>query len=68
MRRYRVNGAMHIANSQNPQIPQSLAGGVGGVVSLNDFRHTPQMSTRRALGTRPEWNLFGSHYLFPADF
>ena len=68
MRRYRVNGALHIANAQDPQIPRALAGVVAGVVSLNDFRHAPQISARRALGARPQWNLYGSHYLFPADF
>ena len=37
---YRVNGAEHIANAQDPQIPAALAGVVGGVVSLHDFRRT----------------------------
>ena len=36
--RYRVDGVEHIANSQDPQIPAALAGVVGGVVSLHDFR------------------------------
>ena len=32
MHRYRVNGALHLANTQDPQIPAALAGGVGGIV------------------------------------
>jgi len=67
MRRYRVNGALHLANAQDPQIPAALASVVGGVVGLNDFRHAAQMRTPRAMGARPQWNLNGSNYLFPAD-
>ena len=33
-----VNGAAHIANMQDPQIPAALIGVVAGVTSLNDFR------------------------------
>jgi subtilase family serine protease len=33
-----VNGAAHIANMSDPQIPAALAPAVAGVVSLNDFR------------------------------
>jgi subtilase family serine protease len=36
-----VNGAAHIANMQNPQIPAALADIVEGVTSLNDFRPKP---------------------------
>ena len=36
-----VNGAAHIANMSNPQIPAALAPAVAGVVSLNDFRPHP---------------------------
>ncbi len=41
---------------------------MGGVVGLNDFRHAAQMRPPRSLGARPQWNLNGSNYLFPADF
>ncbi len=37
----RVNGAQHIANMQNPQIPAALANLVVGISSLNDFRPKP---------------------------
>ena len=41
MRKLSVDGADHIANTANPQIPAALAGVVHGVVSLNDFRPRP---------------------------
>ena len=47
--RYQVSGAGHIANAQDPQIPAALAGVVGGVVSLHDFRRRSQIKTRTAL-------------------
>ncbi len=40
-----VNGASHIANMGDPQIPAALAGVVNGLVSLHDFR--PRASLRR---------------------
>jgi subtilase family serine protease len=36
-----VRGEKHIANMNDPQIPAALAGVVGGVVSLHDFRPVP---------------------------
>ncbi len=36
--RLRVNGADHIANMSDPQIPEALAPVVAGIVSLHDFR------------------------------
>jgi subtilase family serine protease len=67
MHRYRVNGVGHMANAQDPQIPLALAGAVGGIVSLNDFRHAPAIASRRALGSHPQETLGGNHYLMPAD-
>jgi len=68
MHRYLVNGAEHIANAQDPQIPVTLARVVGGIVSLHDFRRASGMTGRRALGSRAQWTLDGAHYMFPADF
>ncbi len=65
---YRVNGAVHIANTQDPQIPAALAGVVSGVVSLHDFRRRSEIKTRRALGAQPQYTAGSTHYLFPADF
>jgi pseudomonalisin len=81
MRRYRVNGVEHLANSQDPQIPAALAGVVGGVVSLHDFRRRPEITAKRALvsppaglevrptnSIRPEYSDGAIHNLFPADW
>ncbi len=44
--RLEVNGAAHMANVSDPQIPSALAPAVAGLVKLNDFRparrHRPQ--------------------------
>jgi hypothetical protein len=50
--RYRVDGAEHIANSGNPRIPAALAGVVGGVVSLHDFRRRSEIEARTPLGAQ----------------
>lgn len=42
---YMVNGAMHMANVSDPQIPAALAPVVRGVAHLNDFR--PRSQARR---------------------
>jgi subtilase family serine protease len=65
---YRVNGALHIANAQDPRIPSELAGVVGGVVTLNDFRRTSEIASQRSLAAQPEYSAGATHYLFPADF
>lgn len=67
MRRFSVNGAMHVANVEDPQIPSALAPVVAGIVSLNDFQHARALHSQKARPL-PEWNLSGLHYLFPADF
>jgi subtilase family serine protease len=38
-----VNGQPHVANMSDPRIPAALAPTVVGVVSLHDFRPTPQL-------------------------
>lgn len=71
---YRVGGAVHIANSQDPQIPSALSGVVRGVVSLHDFRRASAIASRRQLsaqaaaGPRALYSAGSTHYLFPADF
>jgi subtilase family serine protease len=47
-----VNGAHHIANFSDPQIPAALAPAVAGVVSLHDFQ-PHKMSVKKA--TRPQY-------------
>lgn len=69
MRLYEVDGVEHVANALDPQIPVALAGVVGGVVSLHDFRRQGQRTMRRALAVAsPEYTTGGTNYLFPADW
>lgn len=73
MHRYRVGGIAHIANAQDPQIPEALASVVSGVVSLHDFRHISEIAGAALQpGTKtaanPLYSAGGTHYLFPADF
>jgi pseudomonalisin len=63
-----VDGVIHIANTQDPQIPSALAGVVGGIVSLHDFRSASQIRSRTALSVRPQYTSGNTHYLFPADW
>jgi uncharacterized membrane protein len=66
---YEVDGVQHVANALDPQIPAALAGVVGGVVSLHDFRRQSQSTARAALiVASPEYTTGGSNYLFPADW
>ncbi len=74
MHRYMVNGQLHLANAQDPQIPRALLPLVGGILSLHDFRRNPQFVAARPLpgktpaGAAPEFTSGGSHYLAPADY
>jgi pseudomonalisin len=63
-----VGSVMHLANTQDPQIPSALAGVVAGVVSLHDFRSASQIRSRTALSARPQYSNGSTHYLFPADW
>jgi pseudomonalisin len=63
-----VGGINHLANTQDPQIPSALAGVVGGIVSLHDFRSASQIRSRTALSVRPQYTNGSTHYLFPADW
>ncbi len=59
IQRYRVDGEIHYANSNEPSIPTSLAGLVSGIRGLNNFRITPI--------PRAQYDGAGGHYLVPAD-
>jgi subtilase family serine protease len=65
MKDYMVNGEPHHANATEPRIPRALAGVVKGVLSLHDFRKTPQ---HRIESTSPDFTSGTSHFLAPADF
>ena len=52
----------------------ALAGVVGGVVTLSDFRRTSQIASQKLFAAKteysgePEYSAGGTHYIFPADF
>jgi hypothetical protein len=66
IRQYKVAGELHHANSGDPEIPQSLAEVVGGVLSLHDFRSQAMHSAVATIN--PQSTLGSAHYLAPADF
>ena len=63
IRNYFVNGETHFANAGDPEIPQALAGVVGGVVSLHDFRSAPMHMAAPAYTASN-----GTHSLAPQDW
>jgi len=63
---YNIRGELHHANARDPQIPAVLAGVVGGVVSLHDFRSDAMHGLVRK--PSPDFTSGGSYYLAPADF
>jgi subtilase family serine protease len=80
LHRYQVEGMEHIANSSDPQIPAALAEAVGGLVTLNDFRRTSQITSQNPFASKleysggseysagPEYSAGSTHNIFPADF
>ena len=72
IRRYKVAGASHYANATDPKIPAALAGAIGGVVKLHDFRHGSNISMSKVLRaadpTSPHYTSGSAHYLTPADY
>ena len=67
---YRVDGREHFANATELQLPEALAGVVGAIRNLNDFR--PRSYLRRNTNShtlRPEFtsSQSGNHYLTPKD-
>ena len=63
--RYLYQGAHHLANAGDPQIPGELAAVVDGLVSLHDF-HSRPLNTRQT--ANPDYTNGSTHYLAPADF
>ena len=63
---YNIRGELHHANANDPQIPAALAGVVGGIVSLHDFRSNAMHGLARK--PSPDFSSGGSYYLAPADF
>jgi len=70
MHRYELNGARHLANASDILIPEALAGVVGGVVSLHDFRARPlHHVVQQGVSLSPYTNFTsGARGLSPYDF
>ena len=70
LHRYEVDGVLHVANVQDPQLPRALAPVVSGILSLNDFRRQSATRSVRKIpsGTHPENTQGSTHYIFPSDF
>jgi len=62
--RYKVNGAMHYANSSDLTIPKALSPLVSGIRGLNDFRPKPHF-----VKSKPNWTMGpGNYVMAPDDF
>jgi pseudomonalisin len=62
IQKYVVKGEQHYANALDPEIPETLASVVGGVLSLHDFRSTPMtVKTQYTEGA-------GTYFLSPKDW
>ena len=61
--RYRENGETHFANASEPEIPAALAGFIGEIRGLDDFRLKPP----HIQAVTPNYTSGGSHYLAPDD-
>jgi Pro-kumamolisin, activation domain/Divergent InlB B-repeat domain len=68
MRRYSVNGEIHIANGKDVAIPSGLSGIVRSVRNLSDFRPKPRHIRVRTVWPEFTFSRFGRHYLAPEDF
>jgi subtilase family serine protease len=72
MHQYLVDGTTHLANSTALALPSSLAGTVGGIRGLAQFRpHAMHTPTRRPSADKltPQFtsSISGDHYLAPND-
>ncbi len=63
MHRYAVNGRMHMANNNDPEIPAALAPVVDGFASLNNFA----LQSHSHIDPKVTYT-DGDHALAPADF
>ncbi len=63
IQKYLVQGTLHYANANDPEIPQALAAVVGGVVSLHDFRSAPTHVVAPGYTAAN-----GAHFLMPQDW
>ena len=62
IQRYVVNGKLHYANANDPEVPAALAPVIEGVVALHDFHSTPMHVKASYTAAN------GTHYLMPQDW
>jgi len=63
--RYGTGSDAHLANAQEPSVPEAFQEVVAGFRGLNDFRPKPPAHTLTPL--KPDYNSLGYHYLAPGD-
>jgi subtilase family serine protease len=61
-----VNGESHFANITEPSVPSSIAGVVGALTGLHDFRARPHLRTS-IVKPNVTSSLSGNHFLAPGD-
>lgn len=64
MRRYRINGDLHVANATDPSIPTALAPVVTGLLSLHNFPLHGMLSTGKPVS---QMSSGSTHYVTPLD-
>jgi len=62
-----VNGAAHIANMHDPEIPAALQPVIAGIVSLSDFRPRPQLRRRPEFTGTSQYCNGNCYWVAPAD-
>lgn len=63
MHRYSLNGTMHFSPASEISLPATIAGIVGGIRNLDDFRPRSRVKLQTAFTS----NTSGNHYLAPDD-
>ncbi len=67
-----IDGEQHFANLTDPVLPAALAGVVGNITGLNDFRlkSRSRLSTVAASAVKPQYtsSVSSNHYIAPGDF
>jgi hypothetical protein len=63
--RYAVNGALHLANATDPEIPAALAPVVAGLTPLNDFHPQPQIEVLGSAAFNPKTHRATPQWTYP---
>jgi surface-anchored protein len=67
--RVSLNGEEHVANVTAASLPSGIAGVVGSVAGLNDFRLVPRARVHSQVQVDPKFtDSKGNHYIAPGDF